>query len=65
MLTGAESLTPSERRVCRLVADGLMNTQIAQTLFVSLKTVQTHLRHACRKLDIASRSELAQSLGET
>jgi FixJ family two-component response regulator len=39
MLTGAESLTTSERRVCRLASDGLENADIAQALFVSLRTV--------------------------
>jgi DNA-binding CsgD family transcriptional regulator len=63
MLTGAESLTPSERRVCRLAAEGLKNTDIAQALFVSLKTVETHLRSSYRKLDIASRGELPQAVG--
>ncbi len=63
MLTGAESLTPSERRVCQLAAEGLKNTQIAQALFVSLKTVETHLRSSYRKLDIASRGELPQAVG--
>ena len=63
MLTGAESLTPSERRVCRLAAEGLKNTEIAQALFVSLKTVETHLRSSYRKLDIASRGELPLAVG--
>ncbi len=63
MLTGAESLTPSERRVCGLAAEGLKNTEIAQALFVSLKTVETHLRSSYRKLDIASRGELPQAVG--
>ena len=62
MLTGAASLTPSERRVCRLAAEGMKNTQIAQALFVSLKTVETHLANAYRKLDISSRTELADAL---
>jgi DNA-binding CsgD family transcriptional regulator len=63
LLTGAESLTPSERRVCRLATEGLKNAQIAQALFVSLKTVETHLHSAYRKLDIASRTELPQTIG--
>ena len=63
MLTGAESLTPSERRACRLAIDGLKNAEIAQALFVSLKTVETHLRSSYRKLDITSRAELPQILG--
>jgi DNA-binding CsgD family transcriptional regulator len=60
--TGTESLTPSERRVCRLASDGLKNGEIAQALFVSLKTVETHLRSAFRKLDVSSRTELPRAL---
>lgn len=62
MLTGAESLTASERRVCRLASEGLKNADIAQALFVSLRTVETHLGNAYRKLDISSRTELAEAL---
>jgi DNA-binding NarL/FixJ family response regulator len=65
MLTGAESLTASERRVCRLASDGLKNTDIAQALFVSLRTVETHLGNSYRKLDITSRAELPQALATT
>jgi DNA-binding CsgD family transcriptional regulator len=63
MLTGAEALTPSELRVCRLACDGLKNTEIAQALFVSLKTVETHLRSSFRKLDIGARGELPRAIG--
>jgi DNA-binding CsgD family transcriptional regulator len=59
---GVDSLTPSERRVARLAADGLPNKEIAQTLFVTVRTVETHLRHAYQKLDIGSREQLAESL---
>ena len=62
MLTGVQSLTASERRVCRLAAEGLRNADIAQALFVSLRTVETHLGNSYRKLDIASRGELKQAL---
>jgi DNA-binding CsgD family transcriptional regulator len=62
MLTGAASLTASERRVCRLASGGLRNTDIAQALFVSLRTVETHLGNAYRKLDITSRHELPAAL---
>jgi DNA-binding CsgD family transcriptional regulator len=48
--------------VCRLAAQGLTNRQIAQELFVTGKTVQTHLAHAYRKLDVASRRELPAAL---
>ena len=59
---GADALTPSERRVATMAAAGLSNPQIAQALFVSLKTVETHLAHAYRKLGIRSRGELGRML---
>ena len=61
-LSGAESLTPSERRVCALAAEGSSNPQIAQALFVTRRTVETHLTNAYRKLDIGSRDELVGAL---
>jgi DNA-binding CsgD family transcriptional regulator len=60
--TGAEALTPTERRVARLAADGLTNPQIAQALFVTAKTIQTHLAHTYQKLGIESRRELAAAV---
>jgi len=60
--TGADSLTPSERRVVDLAAAGGTNRQIAQTLFVTEKTVETHLGRAFRKLDISSRRQLPDVL---
>jgi predicted ATPase len=62
MLSGAESLTASERRVAQMAAEGMTNKGIAQQLFVSTRTVETHLSHAYQKLDIASRGELADAL---
>jgi DNA-binding CsgD family transcriptional regulator/tetratricopeptide (TPR) repeat protein len=56
---GWESLTPTERAVADLVAEGLSNPQIAERLFVSRRTVQTHVAHAFSKLDIGSRAQLA------
>jgi DNA-binding CsgD family transcriptional regulator len=50
MLTGAESLTASERRIAELAATGASNPHIAQQLYVSRKTVETHLGHAYQKL---------------
>lgn len=44
--TGADALTPAELRVAQFAAQGLTNAQIAQDLFVTTKTVQTHLAHA-------------------
>jgi DNA-binding CsgD family transcriptional regulator len=64
-LTGAGALTPSERRVCELAAAGRTNRQIAQDLFVTTSTVETHLRHAYRKLGLRSRDALAASLGDS
>jgi len=60
--TGAESLTTSERRVAELAAEGMSNKQIAQTLFVTLRTVETHLSKSYMKLQISSRERLAQAL---
>jgi ATP/maltotriose-dependent transcriptional regulator MalT len=61
--TGADSLTPSERRVVELAATGGTNREIAQTLFVTEKTVETHLGRSFRKLDISSRRQLPDVLG--
>jgi DNA-binding CsgD family transcriptional regulator len=61
---GIESLTPSERRVADLAASGLTNRQIAQSLFVTVKTVEAHLSAAYAKLDIRSRRQLPAVLGE-
>jgi ATP/maltotriose-dependent transcriptional regulator MalT len=61
-LTGVDSLTTGERRVAELAADGLSNREIAQALFVSMRTVETHLTHTYQKLGIRSRSELAAAL---
>ena len=60
--TGADALTPTERRVAELAAEGLTNTQIAQALFVTGKTIQTHLANAYRKLGINSRRDLPRLL---
>jgi DNA-binding CsgD family transcriptional regulator len=56
---GWESLTPSELRVVGLAAEGLTNGQIAERLFVSRRTVATHLEHVFQKLGHANRVELA------
>ena len=63
--TGADSLTPSERRVVELAATGGTNREIAQMLFVTEKTVETHLGRAFRKLDISSRRQLPDVLAST
>jgi DNA-binding CsgD family transcriptional regulator len=60
--TGLDSLTASERRVAQLAAEGMSNKEIAQTLFVTIKTVEVHLSHAYRKLGISSRAQLDTAL---
>jgi DNA-binding CsgD family transcriptional regulator len=61
-LTGPDALTSAERRVAGLAADGLSNRQIAQHLFITQPTVETHLRHAFHKLGITSRADLPAQL---
>ena len=61
-LTGPDALTSTERRVAALAADGLSNRQIAEHLFVTQATVETHLRHAFRKLGITTRTDLPGDL---
>jgi DNA-binding CsgD family transcriptional regulator len=56
---GWDSLTPTERRVVDLVAEGFTNRQIAERLYVSRRTVATHLEHVFQKLGHANRVELA------
>ena len=57
--TGWQSLTPTEHTVADLVAEGLSNPQIGERLYISRRTVQTHLAHVFTKLDITSRAQLA------
>jgi DNA-binding CsgD family transcriptional regulator len=69
VLSGLDSLTPSERRVAQLAADSLSNREIAQNLFITTRTVEGHLTHAYQKLAITSREQLPAALtppgGET
>lgn len=61
-ISGVEALTPSELRVARLAAAGSTNREIAEQLFVTVKTVKDHLGAGYRKLGIASRRELPRAL---
>ena len=56
---GWEALTGAERRVAELVAGGLANREVAEHLYASRHTVETHLKHVFAKLGVASRAELA------
>jgi DNA-binding CsgD family transcriptional regulator len=62
VVTGVDALTASEERVARMAREGKSNTDIAQALFVSRKTVETHLGRAYQKLGITGRGELATAL---
>ncbi|MBO0819309.1 MAG: helix-turn-helix transcriptional regulator, partial [Nocardiopsaceae bacterium] len=53
-----------ERQVATLAAEGLSNRQIAQRLFITRATVETHLRHAFHKLGISSRTQLPAVLNQ-
>jgi DNA-binding CsgD family transcriptional regulator len=64
-LLGIRSLTSSERRVADLAADGFSNRDIAQSLYVTPKTVEVHLSNTYRKLGIGSRRELPDALVST
>jgi DNA-binding NarL/FixJ family response regulator len=59
---GLETLTERERQVARLVVDRKTNPEIAAELFLSPKTVETHLRNMLRKLGVASRVEIARAV---
>ncbi|HEY6888155.1 MAG TPA: helix-turn-helix transcriptional regulator, partial [Solirubrobacter sp.] len=59
---GLASLTGRERQVAALVVDRRTNQEIANELYLSLKTVETHLRNIFRKLDVSSRVELARAV---
>jgi DNA-binding CsgD family transcriptional regulator len=62
VLTGADALTASERRIAELAATGLTNRQIAQALFITTRTVEGHLTSVFRKLAIDSREQLPAAL---
>ncbi|TMM04032.1 MAG: LuxR family transcriptional regulator [Actinobacteria bacterium] len=63
-LGGVHALTASERRIAAMAAQGCSNPEIAQALFVTTKTVETHLSNAYRKLAIHSRAQLGDALND-
>jgi DNA-binding NarL/FixJ family response regulator len=56
---GFGNLTPREREVLGLIADGRTNRQIAETLFITQKTASVHVSNILSKLDVANRGEAA------
>ena len=60
---GVSALTPSERRIAEMAAGGMSNRDIAAALFVTVRTVEAHLGHVYRKLEIPGRAGLAGALG--
>jgi DNA-binding CsgD family transcriptional regulator len=61
--TGWDSLTPAEATVAQLVVAGLSNPQIAERLFVSRRTVTTHVSHILAKLQVRTRTDIAREAG--
>jgi DNA-binding CsgD family transcriptional regulator len=64
-VTGPGAMTASEGRVAHMAARGMTNREIAQSLFVTAKTVENQLGSAYRKLGVRSRDELGRVLAST
>ena len=62
--TGVGALTPTEKRVARLVAEGRSNPEVAESLFVSVKTVKSHLTNIFKKLGVQNRVDLVHRLND-
>ena len=62
LLTGPGALTTAEHRVAGLAAAGHSNREIAEQLYITLRTVETHLTHAFQKLGITARTDLAKQM---
>jgi DNA-binding CsgD family transcriptional regulator len=62
LVRGVDALSPQERRVATMASEGLGNREIAESLFLTRRTVEMHLTGAYRKLGVAGRGELAQDL---
>jgi DNA-binding CsgD family transcriptional regulator len=64
-LRGRDALTPSELRVAQLAGDGHTNREIAEHLFITLRTVEAHLTSTYGKLEITSRQQLTAALASS
>ena len=61
-MRGVDALSPQERRVAAMAAEGLGNREIAEALFLTRRTVEMHLTGAYRKLDVSGRGDLPAAL---
>lgn len=59
---GGEQLTPQELQIALLVTQGRTNAEVGRAVFLSTRTVESHLSRAYRKLGVASRTELTRRL---
>ncbi|MGH3225355.1 MAG: helix-turn-helix transcriptional regulator [Streptosporangiaceae bacterium] len=64
VLQGADALTPSEQRIASLMAKSMTSRNIAETLYLTISTVEWHRRNIYRKLDVASREGLRDAMAE-
>jgi DNA-binding NarL/FixJ family response regulator len=62
LIQGPDALTPSERRIADLMAEGLTARQIAESLYLTINTIEWHRRNIYRKLSVTSREALADAL---
>ncbi len=58
----SDELTPQQLQIATMVAEGATNKSVANSLFLSPKTIEFHLGHVYRKLEVSNRTQLARSL---
>jgi ATP/maltotriose-dependent transcriptional regulator MalT len=57
-------LTGREKQILQLIASGLSNKEIEETLFISINTVRTHIKNLYSKLEVESRTQAVQRAGQ-